>query len=354
VHSNLRAALEYALDSDEDASSVATSPAPAEPDGIPGLTTGPSGPSGLVVTAVAQERWEAGAEIACSLYGYWQISGLLGEGGYWLTKVLDRFPDPGRERARALVNRGFLRSFQGDLQNALADCEAGTAMALTIGDDGTTARGYQHAQLTLTFLGQHDEALKVTEEARSRLRACGDQIGELILVGQLGHLHQLAGRPAESVAVCEEGLARLGPDSREQWLQTYLYNISGIALFQMPGREADCELMLRKGLAGKQELGDIIGMAYAIDGLGWLAQKTGSPSRAAWLMGAAEALWERGRSVRFSGTAVMEEFHQQAVAGAAAAIGAPAYAAEYSAGEAYVRVLLAAGAGKGALRLDIP
>jgi non-specific serine/threonine protein kinase len=319
VHSNLRAALEYALDSDEDASC-----------------------------------WEAGAEISCSLYGYWQISGLLGEGGYWLTKVLDRFPDPGRERARALVNRGFLRSFQGDLHNALADCEAGTAMALTIGDDGTTARGYQHAQLTLTFLGRHDEALKVTEEARSRLRACGDQIGELILVGQLGHLHQLAGRPAESVAVCEEGLAKLGPDSREQWLQTYLYNISGIALFQMPGREADCELMLRKGLAGKQELGDIIGMAYAIDGLGWLAQKTGSPSRAAWLMGAAEALWERGRSVRFSGTAVMEEFHQQAVAGAAAAIGAPAYAAEYSAGEAYVRDLLDAGAGKGALRLDIP
>ena len=114
--------------------------------------------------------------------------------------------------------------------------------------------------------------------------------------------------------MCEEGLARLGPDSREQWLRTYLYNISGIALFQMPGREADCERMLRKGLAGKQELGDVIGMAYAIDGLGWLAQKTGSPARAAWLMGAAEALWERGTSVRFSGTAIMEELHQQAAA----------------------------------------
>jgi len=354
VHSNLRAALEYALESDEDPASAASLSASPEPDGMPGLAAGASGSSGSVVTAVAQERWGAGAELACSLYGYWQISGLLGEGGYWLTKVLDRFPAPGPERARALVNRGFLRSFQGDLGNALTDCEAGTAMARTIGDDGTTARGYQHAQLTLTYLGRHDEALKVTEEARARLRACGDQIGELMLVAQLGHLHQLAGRPAESVAVCAEGLAMLGPDSREQWLQTYLYNISGIALFQMPGREADCELMLRKGLAGKQELGDIIGTAYAIDGLGWLAQKTGSPSRAAWLMGAAEALWERGRSVRFSGTAVMEEFHQQAVAGAAAAIGAPAYAAEYSAGEVYVRELLDAGAGEGALRLDIP
>jgi hypothetical protein len=173
-------------------------------------------------------------------------------------------------------------------------------------------------------------------------------------VGQLGHLHQLAGRPAESVAVCEEGWAMLGPESREQWLQTYLYTIAGIALFQMPGREADCELMLRKALAGKQELGDIIGIAYAIDALGWLAQKTGSPARAAWLMGAAEALWDRGGGVRFSGTAVMEGFHQHAVAGAVAAIGEPAYAAEFAAGAAYVRALLDAKAGKGALRLEVP
>jgi non-specific serine/threonine protein kinase len=349
VHSNLRAALEYALE-DED-------PADAEawPAGEPfGLASGSGGSSGSVVTTVAQDRWRSGGELACSLYGYWQISGLLGEGGYWLTKVLDRFPGPGPERARALVNRGFLRSFSGDIGNALADCEAGTAMALSIGDDGTTARGYQHAQLTLTFLGRHDEALKVADEARARLRACGDLIGELILVGQLGHLHQLAGRPDESVAVCEEGLAMLGADSREQWIQTYLYYISGIALFQMPGREADSELMLRKGLAGKQELGDIVGMAYAIDGLGWLAQKTGSPARAAWLMGAAEALWERGTSVRFSGTAIMEEYHQQAERSATEALGESDYAAQYTAGVTYVRHVLDAGAGKGPLRLNIP
>jgi non-specific serine/threonine protein kinase len=349
VHSNLRAALEYALE-DEDEAAAAESPE-AEPFG---LSAGSAGSAGSVVTTVAQDRWRAGGDLACSLYGYWQISGLLGEGGYWLTKVLDRFPGPGPERARALVNRGFVRSFSGDISNALADCEAGTAMARTLGDDGTTARGYQHTQLTLTFLGRHDEALKVADEARARLRSCGDLIGELILVGQLGHLHQLAGRPDESVAVCAEGLAMLGADSREQWIQTYLYFISGIALFQMPGREADSELMLRKGLAGKQELGDIVGTAYALDGLGWLAQKTGSPARAAWLMGAAEALWERGSSVRFSGTAIMEEYHQQAARSATADLGEAGYAAQYAAGVTYVRHLLDAGAGKGPLRLNIP
>jgi predicted ATPase len=342
VHHNLRAALEYALEPDEDASSQG------------GWAAGRPGAAGGVATAVAQERWRSGAELACSLYGYWQISGLLGEGGYWLTKALDRFPEPGPERARALVNRGFLRSFQGDVINALADCETGTAMALALGDDAVAARGYQHTVLTLTFLGRHDEALKVTEEARARLRACGDLAGELMLMAQFGHLHQLSGRPAEAVAVCDEGLALLPADTREQWIRTYLYAVSGFALFQMPGREADCDAVLRKSLYGKQELGDVVGMAYALDVLGWLSLKTGSPVRTAWLLGAAEPLWERGGSLRFSGTAIMEEFHQQAARSAAAALGEAAYAAEYATGVAYVRERLDAGAGKGPLRLEIP
>jgi predicted ATPase len=348
MHHNVRAALEYALESDDD-------PAPgAAPDLAADFAPASVGLPGAVATAVAQERWRSGVEIACSLYGYWQISGLLGEGEYWLTKALDRFPDPGPDRARALVNRGFLRSFKGDVLNALTDCETGTAMALALGATAITARGYQHMMLTLTFLGRHDEAVKATDEARTQLRACGDRPGELMLITQLAHLHQLSGHPDLAVATCEEGLAMLGPGSREQWVKTYLYFVFGIALFQMPGREADCDAMLRKALHGKQELGDVIGMAYALDVLGWLSLKTGSPARTAWLLGAADPLWERGGSVRFSGTAIMEETHQQAAAAAAELLGASSYAVLYEEGASYVRGLLDAEAGRGALRLEIP
>jgi non-specific serine/threonine protein kinase len=208
--------------------------------------------------------------------------------------------------------------------------------------------------LTLTFLGRHDEAATVSAEARSRLRACGDLAGELMLLAQLGHLHQLAGRPAESVAVCEEGLALLGAGSGEQWVTTYLHMVSGFALFQMPGREADCDAALRRALRGKQELGDVIGIAYALDALGWLAAKTGSPRQTAWLLGAADPLWERGGSVRFSGTAIMEEFHRQAAATARAALGAAEYDSRHAAGTGYVRRRLDAHAEGGPLRLDIP
>jgi non-specific serine/threonine protein kinase len=328
VHSNLRAALEYAL----------------EPEDGPGPDA----------HAAAWARWRSGAEIACSLFGYWQISGLLGEAGYWLTKTLDRFPDTGTERARALVDRGFHRAFQGDGRNALSDSEAGTAMALGLGDCDVAARGYQHTQMALTFLGRHDEALKAGDEAQSRLRACGNRMGQLMLMAQVGHLHQLSERPDLAVSVCEEGLAMLGPSSRERWIRTYLYVVYGMALFHMPGRETDCDRMLRRALSGKEEIGDVIGMGYALDVLGWLALRTGSPVRTAWLLGAAEPLWERGGSVRFSGTAVMEEQHQQAATAAADRLGADAYAAAYARGGAHVRSWLDAQVGDGALRLDIP
>jgi non-specific serine/threonine protein kinase len=154
--------------------------------------------------------------------------------------------------------------------------------------------------------------------------------------------------------VCEEGLAMLGPGTGEQWIRTYLLAVSGFALVHMSGREDDCDRVLRQAVYGKQELGDVIGMAYSLDVLGWLAAKTGAPERTAWLLGAAEPMWERGGSVRFSGTAIMEEYHLLAERSATTALGPEAYDAAYAAGYAYVRDRLAAGTEFGALRLEIP
>jgi predicted ATPase len=342
THSNVRAALEYAL------GDPAVSAVPAGVSGgsgIPEAAAVAGGSVSGVAGGLAREldaasgsadRWRTGLEMACALYGYWQISGLLGEGGYWLTKALERFPEAGRERALALVNRGFVRSFHGDIEGALADCQEGTEIGLAIGDERIVARGYQHMHLTLTFLGRHDEALKVGAEARSRLQACKDRAGEVIFMGQQGHLHHLAGRPHESVATCEEGLAMLGPGDGEQWLRSYLYLIYGLALYQMPGREAACEEVVRQGLLGKSKLGDIVGMAYALDILGWVSLKVGLPERAAWLLGTAEPLWGRC-GAPFSGTAIMEQFHLDAERDAAAAMGPDRYAAVRGTGVAYMK-----------------
>ena len=320
-HADIRAALEWALDSQE----------------------GAFGEKGV----------SEGAELATALYGYWMISGLFREGGYWLCKVLDRFSGPSPERAKALVNRGFLRSFQGEIAGALADCRAGTELALELGETATAARGYLHMNLTLTFTGEHAESARVGETARRLLTECGDRPGLLMLSPQLAHLHQLSGDLDLSLAACDWGLGLLGPDSRERWVQSYIYVVSGFALFQRPAQEAECEAVLRKALAAKQELGDLIGTAYALDTLGWLAARTGGCERTAWLLGAADPLWQRG-GVRFAGTAIMEEFHQQAVRTAAAALGPDQYAALHAEGARHAKERLHALASGGPLSLRIP
>lgn len=317
-HANIRAALEWALDS-------------------PRRSFGK----------------REGAELATSLYGYWQISGLLREGGYWLGKVLDRFPGPTPQRAKALVNRGFLRSFQGHLAEALADCRDGIDLALSLGETAIAARGYQHLNLTLAFTGEHAEAEAAGETARQLLTECDDRPGLRMLAAQLGHLHQLAGNLDRSLRTCERGLEMLGPGSGETWLQSYLYTVAGFAMFRMPGREADCEAVLRKGLALKQELGDLIGIAYVLETLAWLAARTGECERAAWMFGAADPLWQRG-GTRLSGTAIMEEFHQQAVQAARSALGAGRFAELHAEGAGHAKEQLGALAGGHPLAIRIP
>jgi predicted ATPase len=285
-------------------------------------------------------RTVEGAELATALYGYWQISGQLREGDYWLSKVLDQFPGPSAQRAKALVNRGFVRSFEGHLAEALADCGEGTDLALALGERGIAARGYLHLTLTLTFTGEHEQAAAAGAAARRMLTECGDRPGLLMLAPQLAHLNQLAGDLDRALRMCEWGLEMLGPGSGEHWVQSYVYTVAGLTLFRMPGRQADCAVMVRKGLLAKQELGDLIGIAYALEVLAWLAARTGECDRAAWLFGAADPLWQRCGS-RFSGTAIMEESHQKAVQAAWSALGPDRYADLHAQGTTHAKEQLA-------------
>jgi non-specific serine/threonine protein kinase len=303
---------------------------------------------GLLSESSPGWRAEDAAELATSLYGYWQISGMLREGGYWLTKVLDRFPVPSAERASALVNRGFLRSFQGQVNGALVDCRTGIAMASDVGEAATAARGYQHLNLALAFSGMHEQAARAGEEAWRRLAECGDRPGQLMLIAQLGHLQQLAGDPAGAIEICDRGLEMAGEG--ELWVRSYLHNVRGYALFRQPGKEAECEAAVAEALAAKQQLGDLIGTAYALETLGCLAARAGDWERTAWLFGAADPLWERGDQ-RFGGTAIMERFHQEAADGALAALGGERYAAIHDEGARHAREQIAVAADGGSLAI---
>jgi DNA-binding CsgD family transcriptional regulator len=277
------------------------------------------------------KRWRRGAELAIRLHCYWQISGGLGEGRHWLDKVLRLYPGPGRERAWALGVRGRLATFAGDTGSAIADIRESIRLADEIGDPLAGARGYVYLNLALAFAGQHTEALRAAERARVRLTACGHRIGLICLQPQLAHLHQLSGDVATAIKCCERGATMLGTSSKERWVSSYLNLICGFALFQVPGREAESADAIRRALAAKHELGDLVGTAYALEALGWLAARDERFERAAGLLGAADSLWQRTTS-RLGNIAIMQETHLRTVELARAALGAQRYAAAHRRG----------------------
>jgi len=304
------------------------------------LGGGQPGPRARPPSADAAARLRLGADLAVRLTCYWQVSGQLDEGRQWLGRVVRLFPEPARERAWALGARGQLATFEGDLPGALADIGASIRLATAIGHgaESAVARGYLRLTMALGFAGRHEEALEAAEMARLRRADCGQATVLLELVAQLALLHQLTGNTDEAVACCERGLALLGEHppgaaGRERWISGYLYLISGLALVRCPGREPAAAEALHRALAAEHALGDVLGTAYAVEGLAWLAARREQPERTAWLLGAADQLWAAtGR--RLSGIAVLEESRQHAVDAAREALGMRRYTAAYSRGAA--------------------
>jgi len=313
------------------------------------------GPRAVPPPADVAARLRLGADLAMRLSCYWQVSGQLDEGRRWLGRVARLFPGRARERAWALGAGGQLAAFQGDLPTAITDISESIRLAAAIGRgaEPAVARGYLQLSMALGFAGRHADAMTAAETARRQLAAYGQAAGLIELQAQLAHLHQLAGNTEEAVACCEQGMALLGEPGRgepgrsasvagkpaplaagrERWISGYLHLISGLALIRRPGREEAAAGALHRALTAKHALGDVLGTAYAVEGLAWLAAQREQGERAAWLLGAADQLWTAtGR--RLSGIAVLEESRQHAVSAARGALGERRYLAAYCRGAA--------------------
>jgi non-specific serine/threonine protein kinase len=270
------------------------------------------------------------ADLATALYGYWQISG-PGEGAYWLAKVLERFPGPSPRRARILITSAYLDAARGAGADGMAAGTEGLRIARELGDEPLIARGLLYLGSAQTAGGMYAEAAAAYAEAGRRLEALGDHVGQHILDINQAYLAQLSMDVAGALRFSREGLRRFGDDSRELWLHGYLNAIAGLGYFLEPGREAECASATVTALHAKYELGDTLGIAYALGGFACLAGRANRHGRAAWLLGAIDLLWERAAG-SFGGVAIVKQLYEQVSDRAREALGDRPYDALHLAG----------------------
>jgi predicted ATPase/DNA-binding CsgD family transcriptional regulator len=299
-HSNIRGALEYGL---TDACQK------TDPD-------------------AAAARARAAAKLAAALFPYWIMSGSIREGMRWQDKVLDRFCDLSPERASALANLSLLGTAVG-VAEAVSQANEAIATAARVGDERTHARGYLALQFALTTAGRYQEALEVAKQARWRFESLGAEHALRTLDLQVAFTHVHARNPEAALEHAQRLMRGLAPG--ERWLRGNGHATSALAYYQQQGRQNECEKAASAAVRETQEIGYLVGEAYALEVLAWLAADAGRCQRAAWLLGAAQGLWERTGG-RLSGSAVLEGYHQRSAALAAGTLGAAKYAELHAAG----------------------
>jgi predicted ATPase/DNA-binding CsgD family transcriptional regulator len=280
-------------------------------------------------TATAAQA-EAAARLAAALYPYWFMSGSIREGIYWQDKALDWFTGQSPPRASALANRALLAAMAG---LAGADEQAGEAlkMAARLGDERTHARAYLALNFALNSAGRYDEALEAARQARGRLEALGAGHALLTLDMHFALSYILAGDFDTALDHSQHLLSQLSPG--EQWLRGNAHALSALAYYPQPARQAECADAACAALRASADIGSLVGTAYSLEVLAWLAADAGRAQRAAWLLGAAQGRWDRAGG-RLSGSIVLEGYHQRSEASAASTLGTVRYDALHAAGAA--------------------
>jgi non-specific serine/threonine protein kinase len=292
-HANVRAALEYAFGDEEDS---------AQADGV---------------------------ELAIALSAYWRARGLAREGSYWLERAAERARAGSAQQGHAVLERGHLLAMQGDAAGALAAASQAITLAAPLGDKALAAGGYLVKTAALTGKGRLAAAAESGEEARRRLTALEDQLGLASLDAQLTYLALLDDDIEAALGHVERGLRQLS-GSRERWLHANLYMLASLSLY-LAGRDIESTWTATRALQVKQEIGDVIGIAFTLELLGWLAARAGSHQRAAWLLGGADPLWERAGG-RLAATASFERLHAEAVGRCGSALGGKLFAELFARG----------------------
>ncbi len=289
-HANLRAAFEYALASPGDES--------------------------------------AAIAIAVSLDAYWPLSGHLYEGEYWLDLALERCPAQSPVRARVLASRALVSVLLGDFGKARSDADGAIKLAVRYADMLTSGRAYASLHRVLTWTGDLTDAEVAAETALSCLRAAGATFDLALMNLQFGISHLQAREPERAIEHCERGLLLLPDD--ELYATGYLLNIQALALASQGSADRASELA-RAALRRKHELGDLHGIAFAMETLGLFAAGQRRLDRAAWLFGATELLWDRAGRMH-SSNAAFTEMRKMASGAARDALGAARYDLLYKRG----------------------
>ncbi|MGW8375313.1 BTAD domain-containing putative transcriptional regulator [Streptomyces sp. ODS28] len=232
----------------------------------------------------------AGVRLAAALCFFWVCCGHVEEAQHWLGRALAADREPSRERAKALWVLSRIAYLRGDMPGSTATSQECCRLARTLGDDAALAYGTHMAGAAALLGDDPQRAQDLFEDALRRYAALGELNSVVVMAQvQLAMAGVFIGAPDRAVRLCRR--ARTFCDVHdESWTLAYVLYAQAFAEWAMGDRGAATR-HARESLRLKRDFCDRLGMAMAVDLLGWIAAAEGRSHRAAVLLGAAEEAW---------------------------------------------------------------
>jgi predicted ATPase/DNA-binding SARP family transcriptional activator len=295
-HDNIRAALAWALASEDDADA------------------------------------EAGLRLAGALSWFWHLRGHWSEGRQWIAQALTRCAEAApRLKARALVGAGLLAWAQNDYAAARPHLETSLSLAPReagpVGEKFTRAHALGILGLLFIYQGEYEQAEPLLIESLELFRELGDTFGIGITLIRLGIVAEFRSEWARATALFEESLSHYQSLGNTLGIAISLSNLAEAAIGQ---REFDrAAALYRQSLPLMQSLGSDWYVALAVVGYAGVLIAQGQAAQGTRLLGAAEATLN---SLEAGLTPIDRAVYGRNIAAARAALGEEGFVAEEAAG----------------------
>ncbi|HEY6406589.1 MAG TPA: tetratricopeptide repeat protein, partial [Ktedonobacteraceae bacterium] len=216
---------------------------------------------------------QSSARLGAALWRFWFLRGHLNEGSHWLEQALAQVPERYTLRAEVLHAVGGLAGLQGDPARGYTLLEESIEICRTLKD----TQGIAYAMVSLSFLahnqGDYERAAACGEECLSLLRQLGDKRAIALTLSNLAMTVLYQGDDGRALALTEESLTLYREVGQIRGIASSLANLAMLRLSR--GDYQRASTLCQESLVLRQELGDKSGRAHTLALLGRVALSQG-------------------------------------------------------------------------------
>jgi len=263
---------------------------PRQAEGLHRLEGEHSNLRAALAWALDQDAAEMALRLCASLWVFWSVGGYVSEGCRWLEQALARgggVTSPAR--ARALNGAGLLAWKQGDFERGERYLEESIQVYHAVGDREGAAAAVQNMGATFRVQGRYRLAKAYFEQSLQLHSELGAKRGISYALRELGMLELRSGEDARAETLCKQSLALQRELGDEQAVVGTLCWLGLIALAQ--GDDERAMRLQDESLALAHRLGTRALVPVTVEAMGLVAWKHGDYARATELFEESLELW---------------------------------------------------------------